>query len=103
MFDPEHMGPTCVNVGIMVGSFISIVIVAGNAHCPGAGVNVYVVVSISFKSGDHEPYIPLFEFTGRGLRDAPEHIGSTCVNVGVILGIVITLIVIVVEVAHCPS
>lgn len=103
MFDPEHIGPTCVNVGIMVGSFISIVIVVKTEHCPGAGVNVYVVVSVLFNSGAHEPYIPLFESTGRGLRTAPEHIGSTCVNVGVTLGVVITLIVIVAEVAHCPS
>lgn len=43
-----------------------------------------MVVAILFKAGDHEPGIPLFELTGSGLRDAPEHIGPTCANSGVI-------------------
>jgi hypothetical protein len=102
MFDPEQIGPTCVNVGVMFASFTIIVIVVGSAHCPGIGVKVYVVVSMLFKAGDHEPCIPLFESTGSGLMFASEQIGPTWANVGVMFAS-FTMIVIVVESAHCPG
>ena len=38
---------------------------------------------------------------GNGAKVAPEHIGATAVNVGVILGF--TVIVKVAVVAHCPA
>ena len=42
--------------------------------------------------------IPLFDVVGNAVRVAPEHIGATALNVGVML--VLTVIVKVVVVAH---
>jgi Flp pilus assembly pilin Flp len=45
--------------------------------------------------------MPLLEVVGSGASVAPEHIGATAVNVGVIFGL--TVIVNVAVVAHCPA
>ena len=45
--------------------------------------------------------MPLLELGGSGVNVAPEHIGATAVNVGVMLEL--TAIVKVVVVAHCPG
>ena len=45
--------------------------------------------------------MPLFEVVGNAVNVAPEQIGATAVNVGVIFGF--TVIVKVVGVAHCPT
>ena len=45
--------------------------------------------------------IPLVDVVGNGERDAPEHIGLTAANVGVVLGL--TVIVNVAVVAHWPA
>ena len=45
--------------------------------------------------------MPLFEVVGSGASVAPEQIGATAVNVGVMFGL--TVIVSVVVVAHCPA
>jgi hypothetical protein len=97
---PEHIGPTAVNVGVML-ELTTIVIVAVLAHCPASGVKVYVVVVVLSKAGAQAPVIPLLEVVGSADKVAPEHIGATAVNVGVILGL--TVIVNVVVVAHCPA
>ena len=47
------------------------------------------------------PVIPLFEVVGSAESVAPEQIGATVVKVGVTL--VLTVIVNVVVVAHCPA
>ena len=60
-----------------------IVIVVIAAHCPGLGVNVYVVVAVLFNAGAHVPGIPLLLVVGNGFNIPPLHIGATCVNVGV--------------------
>ena len=52
-------------------------------------------------AGDQVPVIPLFEVVGNADKVAPEHIGATAVNVGVIFGL--TVIVKVAVVAHCPA
>ena len=52
-------------------------------------------------AGDHDPVIPLLEVVGSAVRVAPEQIGATALNVGVIFGL--TVIVSVVVVAHCPA
>ena len=36
------------------------------AHCPGNGENVYDVVDVLLRPGDHVPLIPLFEVVRRG-------------------------------------
>jgi hypothetical protein len=53
------------------------------------------------KAGAQVPVMPLLEVVGSGVSVAPEHIGATAVNVGVILGL--TVMVKVVVVAHCPA
>ena len=45
--------------------------------------------------------IPLLEVVGNGASVVPEQIGATAVNVGVTL--VLTVIVNVAVVAHCPA
>ena len=45
--------------------------------------------------------MPLLDVVGKADKVAPEHIGATGVNVGVIL--VFTVIVNVAVVAHCPA
>ena len=54
-----------------------------------------------FKAGAHVPVIPLLEVVGKAASVAPEQIGATAVNVGVIFGL--TVIVNVVVVAHCTA
>jgi Flp pilus assembly pilin Flp len=97
---PEHIGATAVNVGVML-ELTTIVSVAVVAHCPALGVKVYVVVVVLSKDGVQAPVMPLLEVVGSGTSVAPEHIGATAVNVGVMLEL--TTIVIVAVVAHCPA
>ncbi|PJA08293.1 MAG: hypothetical protein COX70_04050 [Flavobacteriales bacterium CG_4_10_14_0_2_um_filter_32_8] len=52
-------------------------------------------------AGDHAPLIPLLDVVGKAAKASPLHIGFTAVNVGVTPGV--TVIVIVVVVAHCPT
>ena len=94
---PEQIELTCVNVGVAFG-VTEIVMVAVIAHNPAVGVNVYVVVAVLSKAGDHVPIIPLFEVVGNADKVAPEQIELTCVNVGVVFGV--TEIVIFAIVAH---
>jgi hypothetical protein len=98
--DPEQIGATALNVGVMFGLTV-IVNVAVVAHCPAVGVKVYVVVVVLSKAGDQVPAIPLFDVVGNADKVAPEQIGATAVNVGVIFGL--TVIVNVAVVAHCPA
>ena len=51
-----------------------------------------------FNAGDQVPVMPLLEVVGSAVRMAPEQIGATALNVGVIFGL--TVIVKVVVVAH---
>jgi len=53
------------------------------------------------KAGAHVPVMPLVEVVGNAVSVAPEQIGATALNVGVIFGL--TVIVNVVVVAHCPA
>ena len=73
------------------------------AHCPALGVNVYVVVAVLFNAGDQLPVIgvALVDDVGNGDNVAPEQIGATALNVGVMFGL--TTIVNVAVVAHCPA
>ena len=86
-----------MNVGIMFG-FTVMVNVVVVAHCPAVGVNVYVVVAVLFNAGDQVPVNPLLEVVGSAVSVAPEQMGATDVNVGVMFGL--TVIVKVVVVAH---
>jgi hypothetical protein len=52
-------------------------------------------------AGAQVPVIPLLEVVGSGAKVAPEQIGATALNVGVIFGL--TVIVKIAVVAHCPT
>jgi hypothetical protein len=58
------------------------------------------VVVVLSKAGAHVPVMPLLDVVGSGASMAPEHIGATAVNAGVMFGL--TVIVRVAVVAHCP-
>ena len=60
-----------------------------------------MVVVVLSSAGAHVPVIPLLEVVGNGDNVAPEQIGATAVNVGVMLEL--TVIVSVAVVAHCPG
>ena len=56
------------------------------------------MVAVLSRAGDHVPVIPLLEVVGSAFKVAPEQIGATAVNVGVMFGL--TTMVSVVVVAH---
>jgi hypothetical protein len=56
------------------------------------------VVAVLFKAGAQVPVMPLFDVVGSAASVAPEHIGATAANVGVMFGL--TVMVNVVFVAH---
>ena len=56
------------------------------------------MVCVLSKLGDQVPVIPLLEVVGKAAKVAPEQIGFTAVNVGVIFGF--TVIVTLSVVAH---
>jgi hypothetical protein len=56
------------------------------------------VVAVLSRTGDQVPVMPLLEVVGSVVRVAPEQIGATGLNVGVMFGF--TVIVNVVVVAH---
>ena len=55
-------------------------------------------MAVLFNAGDQVPVNPLFEVVGSAVNVAPEQMGATAVNVGVMFGL--TVIVKVVVVAH---
>ena len=59
------------------------------------------MVAVLSKAGDQVPVMPLLDVVGNADKVAPEQIGATAVNVGVMFGL--TVIVSVVVVAHCPA
>ena len=56
------------------------------------------MVAVLSKAGDQAPVIPLLEVVGNADKVAPEHIGATALNIGVVF--VFTVIVNVAVVAH---
>jgi hypothetical protein len=97
---PEQIAATGLNVGVIFGLTVMVRVV-DVAHCPAVGVNVYVVVAVLFRAGVQVPEMPFREVVGNGESEAPEQIAATGLNVGVILGL--TVMVRVVDVAHCPA
>ena len=60
-------------------------------------------MAVLFNDGAQVPVIgvALVEEVGSGANTAPEHIGATALNVGVMFGL--TVMVKVAVVAHCPA
>jgi hypothetical protein len=54
------------------------------------------VVAVLSSAGDQVPVIPLLDVVGSGLSVAPEQIGATAVNVGVICALITISIVAIV-------
>ena len=79
---PLQIADTCVNTGV-VDEVTVTVIVAVVAHCPAAGVNVYVVVAVLLIAGLQVP-VMLFVDTKGNINDSPLQMSATCVNEGVI-------------------
>lgn len=80
---PEQIAGTAVNVGV-TAELTVIVNVVVVAHCPASGVNVYVVVVVLSRAGDHVPVIILLEVVGNALSEPPVQIGATGSKVGVV-------------------
>ena len=59
------------------------------------------MVVVLFSAGAQVPVIPLLEVVGKGDKAAPEQMGATAVNAGVMFGL--TVMVNVMDVAHCPA
>ena len=97
---PEQIAATGPNVGVMFGLTV-MVNVAVVAHCPAAGVKVYMVVAVLFSAGDQVPVMAFSDVVGKADKDPPEQIAATVLNVGVIFGL--TVMVKVAVVAHCPA
>ena len=57
-------------MGVTFGVMITVRVVVV-AHCPGVGVNVYVVVAILLIAGDHVPVIPFVEVVRKAGIAAP--------------------------------
>jgi hypothetical protein len=91
---PLHIGATGAKVGTTLGFTVKTKVVVV-AHCPAAGVKVYVVVALLFKAGDHNPEYPLIEVLGSGASVPPTQIGVTAANVGVIFGFMVIVNVVV--------
>ena len=75
--DPGQYGSICVNVGTMFWETTTVIVVV-LAHCPGEGVNVYVVVVVEFIAGDQVPLIP-------SAVSNPSIWGVIAVNQGVVI------------------
>lgn len=60
-----------------------------------------MVVTVLFNAGLQLPVTPLSEVVGKGDNAEPTHTGGTCVNIGTILGVTVTVMLAVV--AHCPA
>ena len=99
--DPGHIAGIDANVGTVCGLTVT-VSVAVVAHCPAAGMNVYVpVVVLSTVAGDHVPLIPLVEDAGSTGAADPLQIAGIAVNIGVVCGLTVTVSVAVL--AHCTA
>jgi len=103
--DPWQSGPICVNVGVME-LVTTISIDVDDAHCPAAGVKVYVVVptvAVLIVAGLQVPVMAgiLVELAGSKGATDPWQRGPIWVNVGVML--FVTTMFIVAVAAHCPA
>lgn len=82
---PEQIEDDNVNDGVIVEVKILTVVVVVEAHCPPAGVNVYVPVAVLLTvAGDQVPVIALLEDVDNTGAVAPEQIDVATVKVGVV-------------------
>ena len=101
---PEQIGAMAAKVGVRFGITVISRVVAAVAHCPAAGVKVYVVepvVAVLITAGDQVPVMPLLDVAGNAGAAAFRHSGPMVVKAGVICASMITFNVVVV--AHSPA
>ncbi len=91
---PEQIAAIGLNVGVVDGFTVTLSVVVV-AHCPAAGVKVYVVVAVVLIAGDQIPVIPSKDVVGK-VKVPPEQIVGIGVNVGVAGGPTFTVIVAIV-------
>jgi hypothetical protein len=99
----KQYGPNCVNVGVILGVTVTVIVVI-TAHWPALGVNVYTdgpITVVFMLAGNQVPMMPFKEFNGSTSGVSFRQYGPNCVNVGVTIGL--TVMVIVVTLAHCPT
>ena len=72
------------------------------AHCPGSGVNVYVVVAELFIAGDQFPETPFTDVVGSGDTDEPLQIEVATLKVGTIVVFPIVMVWVMGS-AHSPE
>jgi hypothetical protein len=100
----KHSGPTWVNTGLICVAIVTSKLVLP-AHCPGLGVNAYVVVptiDVLIVAGFHVPTIPFVDVEANVGATAFWHSEPIGLKVGVTVAT--TVMSIVVEaVAHCPT
>src|SRR5678816_1132067 len=99
MVPPVHTAGIALNAGVICGVTVTVSVVVV-AHCPAAGVNVYVVVLVLSTAGDQVPVMPLVDVVG-SVMVPPVHTAGIASNAGVICGVTVTVSVVVV--AHCPA
>jgi hypothetical protein len=102
--DPEQIVAIVAKVGVTFGVTVMSSVVAAVAHCPAAGVNVYVVVPVAdvlMAAGLHIPVMPLLDVAGNAGAAAFTQRGPMAVNTGVICTSIVIFNVAVV--AHWPA
>ena len=73
------------DAGVAIPTGIGIIltgIVVVLEHCPGFGVNIYVVVAVALNEGDQVPETPFVESRGKLITD-PKQTGAIVANEGV--------------------
>ena len=95
----EQLGDAEVTDGNSLTVMVKVVV---EAHCPGVGVNVYVVVVVLLSAGDQDPVMPLREVVGKAPKAAPEHIGPTALKVGTVVAGVTFIVTVSVAVQPTP-
>jgi hypothetical protein len=81
--DPLQMAATAAKVGVICAFTVTDSMLVF-AHCPAAGVKVYVPeVVLLTVAGNHVPVIPLREVVGSTGAADPLQIGATAAKVGV--------------------
>ena len=99
--DPVQIRFTAAKVGVMLELTTTFKVVVP-AHCPAAGVNVYVPDAVLLTvAGFQVPAMPLVEVAGNIGGTEPVQIGLTAAKVGVRFGLTVTVVVVLL--AHCPT
>ncbi len=96
---PLHIGAMALNDGVINGFTVTIILKVV-AHCPAAGVKVYVVVAVLFIAGLQVPVTPLDDVVGK-VNVPPLQIGAIAANWVVTTGFTVTLLV--APCAHWPA